>query len=263
MNVNGKLKMRAMMDNSVYLLQRGDQEIQITVSEVRTKCENKSPTNFQYEGFVDPKGIEVLYHLLKQMCYDSEGEPALGKDGRPVHMVGLRDEDTATARRGCILPKNLQLLDDWWFKFSPLKGALRYDELFRSEVISPELFKETKMFYRRQNFAFISHCVMAVFQRVETKLKEKAAKVPKFDMAAALCPIQLLHFTFSVPDPTCSQQVYEKLMNPLTMLGLRKHPWYFDMTLYIYLISLKSCPNVETLQLSEKDVRAGPTIVAR
>ena len=86
-------------------------------------------------------------------------------------------------------------------------------------------------FYHRQNFCIFSQLLGKAIGRVELKLNKMAEKSPEleFDMAAALGPLRVLIFTFSTNAGGCSRTVEDCLANPLTLLGLREHPWYFDM----------------------------------
>ena len=135
----------------------------------------------------------------------------------------------------------LHRLNKWWNLHKPLNDPLSRDTVFASWVISPELGAETALFYQRQNFCVISQVVDRAYSSVKKKLEKKANQVAPcgdvFDIAAAMVPLRILMRAFSTHD---GQTVEECLRNPLTMLGLRDHPWYFSAYLLpAYMVRLQ------------------------
>ena len=138
------------------------------------------------------------------------------------------------AYRGGIELEHLERLDECWFKHSHLKGVLKCDHVFKSGVISPELFAKTEYFYRRQNLCVFGQLVGHLRNELTEKLKRMAGRNAMFDMAAAMCPLDLLQHIFSIPPGQDERIIARRLENPLTMIGLRGAPWRFDMKLLPY-----------------------------
>ena len=131
----------------------------------------KSPTGFSFSCLVSGEGLQAVKRLLKNMCFESETEPA-----EPLLGMGLYDFDTGGKVPGGLSYTSLQKLDDWWYKWSPLKGAMRWDTIFQSEVIEPDLFGLSQHYYHRMNLCLLSQIFGSAIPEVEEYARQKDQK---------------------------------------------------------------------------------------
>ena len=67
----------------------------------------KSPTGFSFSCLVSGEGLQAVKRLLKNMCLESETEPA-----EPLLGMGLSDFDTGGKVPGGLSYSSLQKMDD-------------------------------------------------------------------------------------------------------------------------------------------------------
>ena len=135
------------------------------------ECKEESPTGFSFNCCVSQEGLNAVDRLLKDCCLESETEPV-----EPLLGIGLYDFDADGKIPGGLSYSCLQKLDDWWYKWSPLKGAMRWDTIFQSEVIEPDLFGLSLHYYHRMNLCLISQVIGSAIPEVEEKMRQKAQK---------------------------------------------------------------------------------------
>ena len=143
-NINGKVK--AVARPTLVTVELDDEGYKITCNP--PELDSKSPTGVKFEQMVMAEAVEDLYKILKNFCYESESEPGGSSSVKNGARLGLLNESTGETMRGGITPDKL-LLDDWWFKWNVVKAPVKWDVVFRSYVIDPELFEVTK-YYNKQ-----------------------------------------------------------------------------------------------------------------
>ena len=144
-NINGKVK--AVARPTLVTVELDDEGYKITCNP--PELDSKSPTGVKFEKMVMAEAVEDLYKILKNFCYESESEPGGSSSVKNGARLGLLNESTGETMRGGITPDKLLLLDDWWFKWNVVKAPVKWDVVFRSYVIDPELFEVTK-YYNKQ-----------------------------------------------------------------------------------------------------------------
>ena len=69
----------------------------------------------------------------------------------------------------------------------------------------------------------------------------------KFSLEAAMVPLQILQRSFLILPPAKPE---EYLLNPITLLGLRDHPFYFNaMALQQYLSQTEECVHLSLIHI--------------
>ena len=140
----------------------------------------ESPTGLAFTCLVSQEGLKALRKLLQQCCFESEIEQP------EVNVaVGMYDFLRQAKVPGGLSHANLQKLDDWWHKWSPLKHTIRGDIIFQSEVIHPDLFRLSRAYYHKMNFCLLGQ----IFDREVQVLKEKMWKKAKKHKAKPLLGI--------------------------------------------------------------------------
>ena len=210
-NINGKVK--AVARPTLVTVELDDKGYKITWNP--PKLDSKSPTGVKFEQMVMAEALEDLYKILKNFCYESESEPGCSSSVTNGARLGLINESTGETLRGGITPDKLLVLDDWWFKWNVAKAPLKWDVVFRSYVIEPELFEvtkyynkqkshmkkktteknnkktkeATKFYYHKMSFTALSYMLFKLAPRLLQKLERMEKRTPMFDLAAALCPL--------------------------------------------------------------------------
>ena len=131
----------------------------------------KSPTGSQFSCLVLDEGVQALRRLLQKMCLESETEPA-----EPLLGIGLYNFDTGGKVPGGLSYSSLQKMDDWWYQWSPLKGAILWDKIFQSEVIEPDLFGLSLHYYHKMNLCLLSQIFGSAIPEVEEYARQKYQK---------------------------------------------------------------------------------------
>ena len=126
----------------------------------------ESPTGLAFTCIVMDEGLTALRKLLFTCCIESEIEHEQ-QEGDIA--VGMYDSLRQAKVPGGLSHANLQKLDDWWHKWSPLKHTIRGDIIFQSEVIHPDLFRLSRAYYHKMNFCLLGQ----IFDREVQVLKEK------------------------------------------------------------------------------------------
>jgi hypothetical protein len=128
-----------------------------------------SPTGLAFTCLVGQEGLGQLPRILKNACLQSEIEPLESLMGLAVFNWDLQKK-----LPGGFSMKCLEELEEWWFQWNPLKAALKWDSVFRSDVIGPDLFRETTHFYHRMNFCLLSQIFGSAIPGVKQKMLDYA-----------------------------------------------------------------------------------------